>query len=166
MATRQQKMSRMQERRAAEDIGGRVQKGSGSHWSAKGDVRQHGKLRMECKVTEAQVYRLRLAQILKIQKEALRGMDADWAFQIQFKGFLGSRFSYAICDRALWNQWGGNMANQATTMYTATSKTFLFRRDDLREAGPIAFDWINGDRVLHFAVVPWETYCAVREEVA
>lgn len=166
MATRQQRISRLQERRAAEDLGGKVQKGSGSHWAAKGDVRQLGQIRVECKVTEAQVYRLRLADLLKIQKEALRGMDATWVFQVEFKGVLGNSFRLAVCDRALWNEWGGNMVTQPTTKYTSTAKSFLLRRDELRQDGPVPLDWLVDGKVRHFAIVPWETYCAKREEVS
>jgi hypothetical protein len=48
----------LQERRAAEAIGGRVQPGSGAPEFYKGDVRKAGELRVECKTTSAQSYAL------------------------------------------------------------------------------------------------------------
>lgn len=76
----------LQERRVAADLGGRVQPGSGAPEFHKGDVRKAGEIRVECKTTSTKGYRLTLAEIQKIQGEALTGGDEGWAMQIQFQG--------------------------------------------------------------------------------
>ena len=52
---RQKKISAKQERRMAEDLGGRVQPASGAMKHAKGDVRVMGVVRAEAKFTTAEV---------------------------------------------------------------------------------------------------------------
>lgn len=98
MRSRGQIKSKMQERRAAEDLGGRVQKGSGSSDFAKGDVRKAGDLRLECKTTSKKSYSLKLSDIQKIQLEALKGGLEDWAMQIEFQGQLGQNKKVAVID--------------------------------------------------------------------
>lgn len=91
--------SALQERRAAEDLGARVQPGSGAPAFYKGDVRKQGDLRVECKTTSKKAYALKLSEIEKIKSEALMGGDDSWAMQIEFQtATAGKRF--AVID---WN---------------------------------------------------------------
>lgn len=76
----------LQERRVASELGGRVQPGSGAPEFYKGDVRKTGDIRVECKTTGTKAYRLTLAEIQKIQSEALMGGEENWAMQIEFQG--------------------------------------------------------------------------------
>jgi hypothetical protein len=89
--------SKLQERRAAEDVGGIVQPGSGAPAFYKGDVRKIGALRIECKTTRSRSYRLEIDTIEKIKAEALQGGAEDWALQIEFQG-LPSNKRFAIID--------------------------------------------------------------------
>jgi hypothetical protein len=93
--SRIQKRSRLQEARAAEDVGGRAQVGSGSAWNAKGDVRVPLSLRLECKFTGDDVYILHIDDLKKIREEALKGGLEDWAFQIEFTKW---KRKYAVVD--------------------------------------------------------------------
>jgi len=65
--------SRKQERRVAEDIGGRTQPASGAMPHAKGDVRKLGRLRVEAKTTWAGSYRLTEEVLDKIAAHASYG---------------------------------------------------------------------------------------------
>lgn len=57
------------EKIVAQRFGGRVTRGSGNSVE-KGDVRVHGKFRVECKTTKANSYRLEQEVLLKIISEA------------------------------------------------------------------------------------------------
>jgi hypothetical protein len=83
--TNSQKRSRKQEKRAASRIGGRVQPGSGAG-RAKGDVRDVGYTRMECKFTRAKSYSLKLEELKKIEREA--GPGEQPVFEIEFQSVL------------------------------------------------------------------------------
>jgi hypothetical protein len=98
--TPQQRRSRLQERRIAEEIGGREQPASGAAWNAKGDVRKLGELRVEAKYTEKNYYVLKLADLLKIRDEALLGGAEQWAFQVEFTSFYQK---WALLDFGLWH---------------------------------------------------------------
>jgi hypothetical protein len=67
------KLSKKQERRIAEDVGGRTQPGSGCSPRAKGDVRKLGELRIEAKYTKARSYSLHLDDLRKILSECGEG---------------------------------------------------------------------------------------------
>jgi hypothetical protein len=91
-----QKKSRLQERRAAEDLGGYVQKASGATDFAKGDVRKPGDVRVECKTTSARSFSLKLDELIKIQGEALRGGAESAVMQVEFQGAQGLNKKYAV----------------------------------------------------------------------
>ena len=65
----QKKRSREQELEIAEELGAKMQKGSGSISGSKGDVRKKGEVRVEAKYTEAASYSLRLEDLHKILSE-------------------------------------------------------------------------------------------------
>jgi hypothetical protein len=90
-----QRRSQLQERRAAESLGGRVQKGSGSSDFAKGDVRAPD-LRVECKTTSFTSYSLKLSEWKKIMKEAITGNLDRAAMQIEFQGQFGQNTKLAV----------------------------------------------------------------------
>lgn len=96
MKSRNQMMSQRQEARVAQDLGGRVQAASGAMDHAKGDVRVSGNLRVECKTTSTKGYSLKLAEIQKIQGEALMGGMEDWAMQVEFQGQFGQHKKVAV----------------------------------------------------------------------
>lgn len=76
------KRVKVQEKRVAEDLGGRRQPGSGNQWHAKGDVKSPEFL-IECKQTDKLSYRLERAVLDKIETEAiLAGKQA--LLQVEF----------------------------------------------------------------------------------
>jgi len=81
--TDSQKRSRKQEKKLAQDMGGRVQPASGAG-SAKGDVQVTGTARAECKLTRKKSYSLKLAEMEKIEKEAF--YDEIPFLQLEFQG--------------------------------------------------------------------------------
>ena len=93
----QRKRSKLQEKRIAEDLDGRVQKASGATDFAKGDVRADG-LRVEAKTTSKKSYSLKQSEILKIREEALTGGADEWAMQIEFQGQAGVNTKIAVID--------------------------------------------------------------------
>lgn len=94
---RNKRVSQLQERRAAADVGGRLQPGSGAPEFYKGDVRAAGDLRIECKTTSKKSYALHLSDIEKIKAEALMGGAEGWAFQVEFQGVTSNK-RFAVID--------------------------------------------------------------------
>jgi len=90
-----QRRSQTQERRTAEDLGGRVQKGSGATGFAKSDVRAPLDVRAECKTTSAKSYSLKLHEWRKICQEAIQGGESP-VMQIEFQGALGYNTKLAV----------------------------------------------------------------------
>lgn len=78
-----QKRSRAQEKRAAKRLGGNVQPGSGAG-RAKGDVRVPWHARVECKLTRAKSFSLKLSELEKIESEAIPPEMP--IFEIEFQG--------------------------------------------------------------------------------
>ena len=99
-----QRKSRLQERRAAADLGGSVQPGSGAMEFAKGDVRVAGEIRAECKTTSKKTYILKLAELQKIQQEALMGRLEESVLQVEFQGQVGQNHRYAVIPWASYLQ--------------------------------------------------------------
>lgn len=87
----------LQERRIADDIGGRVQPGSGAPEHYKGDAISPGDLRVEAKTTSKKQYALKVSELDKIRNEALNGGEEDWAMQIEFQGQFTNR-TVAVID--------------------------------------------------------------------
>lgn len=98
MKSRGQRLSRSQENRVAEDLGGRAQPASGATRFNKGDVRVMGEIHAECKVTERPSYRLSLSDIKKLKMESLLKGAEGWVFQIDFIQPQFSRTSLAVID--------------------------------------------------------------------
>jgi hypothetical protein len=89
--------SQLQERRAAADLGGRVQPGSGAPQHYKGDVRVAKDVRVECKTTSKESYQLKVHELEKIKGEAFMGGDDGWAMQIEFQTMTGNK-KFAVID--------------------------------------------------------------------
>lgn len=83
----------LQERRAAADVGGRVQPGSGAPEFYKSDVRKAGDSRIECKTTGSKSFNLKLAELEKVKAEAVMGGMEGWSFQVEFQGSTNKRFA-------------------------------------------------------------------------
>lgn len=76
--------SRKQERRVAEDMGGRTTPGSGSKWFVKNDVLAPG-WSVECKTTTGTSYSLKLKDLKTAEKNALLD-NRQMAFVIAMDG--------------------------------------------------------------------------------
>jgi len=94
-----QKRSRRQEKRAAQRIGGHVTPASGAG-SVKGDVRDVGHTRMECKLTRAKSFSLKLAELEKLEREAA---GEDPVFEIEFQGVYPHK-RYVVMPGWLYDQ--------------------------------------------------------------
>ncbi len=86
------KRAAKQERKAAKDIGGRRQPGSGSQWHSKGDAKGKRFL-VENKFTDAQQYVLKVKDVLALRKKALFE-GREWCMQIDIGGMKLALFSY------------------------------------------------------------------------
>lgn len=81
---RSKRISLRQEKQAAVDLGGRTTAGSGAaKFSGGGDVRVMGKIKLECKVTEKDTYRLHYSDLKKIRTQANKVLEEP-VFQIAF----------------------------------------------------------------------------------
>jgi hypothetical protein len=99
-----QRRSKLQEKRIAGDIGGRVQAGSGTSWRAKSDVRKMGDLRVEAKFTSKIEYKLKLDDWVKIWEEAVGGGLETPVMQIEY---TGAKYKLAVMDYRLFRHWHG-----------------------------------------------------------
>ena len=76
------RLSKKQERRIAEGVGGKAQTGSGSRPGYKGDGRVAGRFRIENKLTFKDSYRVTLADLHKIRSEC-DGFETP-VFEVEF----------------------------------------------------------------------------------
>jgi hypothetical protein len=86
--------SRLQERKAARDYGGRTTPGSGNQWFKKGDVSTLNQL-IECKTTTKDSYTLKYADLRKIWQEAILE-DKCPLFEIYFSSYDRA---YVVLDK-------------------------------------------------------------------
>lgn len=152
-----QRRSQAQEKRTAKELGGFVQPGSGSMDFAKGDVRDIGKIRVECKTTGKDRYALKLADLHKIRLEALKGGLESWAFQIQFQRSAGMTTRIAVIDSEWFRELGGLDGGHGPLL-TGKMSTTILRGDG---ASPWRMSWKTGQELKitdHFTVCGWETF--------
>ena len=123
---RQKRISQKQEKHAAEDVGGKVQAGSGNvRLGGGGDVRKQGTLRIECKYTEKSHFDLKLSELRKIQRQALRGGLEIPVMQLEFVSDSVSG-KYAILPA---------LSNGALPQFkSTTNKQVRLHRDELLRA--------------------------------
>lgn len=79
-----QKRSREQEKKAEQRYGARRQPASGALPHAKSDLRDPGRVRVECKFTRAKSFSLKLEELKKLERE--RVGDEHPVFEIEFQG--------------------------------------------------------------------------------
>lgn len=94
------RLSRGQERRNAELLGGRTQPGSGSSSRAKGDVRKLGEYRGESKFTFSKSYSLHLGTLEKIAAECTLGEKPLLFLDFKDKATSRTRGSFVILHEA------------------------------------------------------------------
>ena len=171
-----QRQSQLQEKRAAQDVGGRVQPGSGSTIFAKGDVRVAGKLRLECKTTSGSSFVLKLKELLKIEREAQDSLE-EWAFQIQFQRQSGMGKKYVVSDLKSFMQnweWAAGDKLHVEEFVTASKQInislpnliSLHGMAELKDAALLVEVMFLGEGMnsgRQFALTTWETYQGVRD---
>jgi hypothetical protein len=169
MKTYSQRRSQTQERRAAKEVGGRVQVASGATPFAKGDVRLMGELRIECKTTSKKRFSLKLDDIRKIRLEALEQGMEDWVFQIEFQRQAGMGTRLAVLDKNWFESMGGTYANAAGQFQVATeevhTKSYSVTSVVLPPI-PLKWHWdFRGrEQTMGLVIVPWETFLELFEK--
>ncbi len=82
---KRKKYSQRQEKKAAADLGARVEANSGATKFGGADARLVDKLRIECKFTEQATYTLQLDDLNKLRDQAIIGGLEYPVFQLEFK---------------------------------------------------------------------------------
>lgn len=168
--TNQQRRSRRQERLIAKDIGGKEQPASGASWSAKGDVRKTGDLRIEAKYTDKDFFSLKLADVLKIRNEALMGGEY-WALQIDF---ALHHTKFAVLDFKLYEQMNKSLCLFTSDLVTVGKSIRLSLKElyawhveaaKFKEQSVIRllFDTTPLKNVWVFALTDWDEFLRLRE---
>jgi hypothetical protein len=100
-----QRRSRRQEQKVADRLGGQRTPGSGSGWSTKNDVKTND-TSVEVKYTDKKSYSLKLADLLRAEKQALQDSGRGFAFLVGFGTLYGSNMridhEYVVIPRADW----------------------------------------------------------------
>jgi hypothetical protein len=162
----QKRISAKQEKRMAEDLGGRVQPASGALKHAKGDVRVMGSVRAEAKYTSKSQYTLKLAELEKIIGEA--GLDRA-VLQVCF----ADRANRPILELAVfpWNKTEGVSGALERADIQTFAKSLRLDRDR------IAVKLLSGDRYIVFSekggevrhrwfrISNWKDYLTLMEEI-
>lgn len=95
------KISQAQEKRAANELGGKTMAASGAtRLGGGGDVRVMSKTRLECKFTENDSYRLCYSDLRKVRKQAFKALESP---VLQFAFYCNGRkkHAYAVIP---WNK--------------------------------------------------------------
>jgi hypothetical protein len=153
-----QRKSKLQENRAAKELGGYVQKASGASDFAKGDVRKAGDLRVECKTTSKKEFSLKFSDLLKIQDEAMKGGAEDWVFQIEFQGQMGQNQKLAVMLWGTYEAVGG--IKPTSPVREATSKTLTIKKTDYNWDLIL---WTCEGRTMFLIICPWYDYLNRKE---
>lgn len=121
---RGKRISKQQEQRAATDLGGRLTAGSGAaKFSGGADVRVMGKTKVECKVTEADSYTLKIIELEKLRKQANKHLESP-VFQFAFRDGFGRMSQFAVIP---WDEW-----TSPTTVLETEAKSWTFQRHNLQ----------------------------------
>lgn len=154
------RISKQQEKQAAEDLGGRVQAASGALRLGGGaDVRLHGKVRLECKVTEKSSYTLKLTELEKLRKQAIKTLELP-VLQFAFRHPSGKLNRYAVIPRP------PNARNIATEWATISKQIVIGEVSLERVLGEghlsIGFSYPGAERgtfaMRHFEVMRWDEF--------
>jgi len=161
MASYSRRRSMAQERRAAADVGGRVQIASGATPFAKSDVRKMGELRVECKTTRKALFSLKRDDILKLRKEAISQGLEMWVFQVEFQKSAGFTKKLAVLDAAWFKQLGGKITETHCVYGKSSPLSSLVRYD-------LDWEWVRpGSPVINhlfLTVCSWEEFLRLWED--
>jgi hypothetical protein len=178
--SRIQKMSARQERKIAEDVGGRRQAGSGSSWRAKSDVRTMGKLRVEAKFTQKPTYTLKLDDWKKIREEAIKGGLETPVMQVEFTPPGSSPgMKFAVMDYKLfldWHKFSQDKGIQLVETWTGSKSIEVSAlellqlkmqalKDDTTPTTKFTFSVLTEPREQKWelVVIPWDVFTEIYE---
>lgn len=153
------KKSQRQEKRAAEEIGGRVTANSGAaKFSGGADVRKQGEIRLECKFTKKNYWTLKLADLQKLQKEALQGGMEEPVFLLEFQNSPSVAFAirpHIPHAYSNWDQVVAHTSKGSVRLYKSEVQSILLRHNEAYvgfQIGP------KGGGILWFDIVLWSSY--------
>ena len=157
-------------------MGGKAQAGSGSSGFAKGDFRNVGNVRGECKHTSKTTYILKEEDLKKIQLEALKGGFEDWVMQIEFLGAIGHSKKFAVVDcKMFMDMWveakPSDYTNLSMSSICKIGKSFQFKIGDAMAHDGLHVTellFAEDDDTVHtrskiYLIVPWQAYLDVRK---
>lgn len=147
------KKSQIQEKRVANELGGKVTPASGALWGAKGDVKSDLFL-AECKTTEKPAYPLTLKTWTKISKEALKENFRLPVMSIDLcdgKDKMAVVDYYDIAESKLFKE----LCRQLESLYV-DKKQFMIHSQ------PMIVEWaLSGGKL---AVLKWSDFLECMEE--
>lgn len=155
---RQKKISTRQERRAAQDVGGRTQPASGALPMAGGDVRKRGELRVECKYTDKDYYVLELAVLEKVKLQAIKGGLEAPVLQLGFRDQYGRLDLYAVVP---WNPSKPRPSLRIETTARSTRIQHAFLRLHLVNNATLQVTFLPSP---DFEVMHWQDYLNQQEQ--
>lgn len=104
VSKRLRKRAQQEERKIAQDIGGRVQPASGAMPGAKGDVRKRGVSRVESKITGTSSYRVTRDELSKIRSECGAGEKPAFVVTFVNKSTLREEDRWVLIPYEDWNE--------------------------------------------------------------
>ncbi len=155
---RGKRISLRQEKQAAADLGGRTTAGSGAaKFSGGADVRVMGKIRLECKVTEKDNYRLHFSDLKKVRAQANKALEEP-IFQIAFLHSNRNMVKFAIVP------WDGGLDDYTNIMYSKSQSIMLKEDEIFREVsvGRLQLNFYGELKIpLHhrmFEIMHWDDF--------
>lgn len=138
------RVSQLQERNVAKEVGGRTVIASGALWASKADVRSEDFL-FECKTTEKDYYSLHCSTWNKIFTEATKDSLRIPAMVIDL---CGGKYRVAVVQASL--------VNCEISQYNKTKKSFRIRYSD--KPYQIIFEDLVLPSKSRVVVVPWDYF--------
>lgn len=166
----QKRISAKQEKRLAQDLGGKTQPASGALKHAKGDVRAVGEVRAEAKYTSKSSYQLKLAELEKIVGEA--GLERA-VLQLCFV----DRGNRPVLEVAIFpfSQMAGGLVGTSRADYQTLSKSLRLDRDRIalklmKGSMYVVFSKVSNPLAVTpsdhrwFRLMEWKDYLTLMEE--
>lgn len=158
---RGKRISLQQEKRAAQEIGGRTMAASGAtRLGGGGDVRVLGRIRLECKFTEKSSYVLKYEELKKIRRQAMKVLESP-VFQFAFRHTTGRLQAYAVIP---WDTSTGPPKETTHNWFTSAASVTL-TEDQLEKAltiGRIQFTFVHASSdplaFRLFEIMRWHDY--------
>lgn len=165
--TRQKKLSLRQEKKANQELGSKMMPASGALLHGGGDGRLPGKIRLECKYTEADKYILKLDDLIKLRTQAVKGGLEEPIFQVEFKGTTKGKYAIVLAK-------DGNFKSSEGITVVQQVKQYPLHADILAklsggQADPlIRITFVNpplaGFTTITYAIYEWNKFLKGRDD--